>query len=198
MTGKTHLPVGVLTSLAVAHPTDFRSTVLCVSAAAVGALVCDVDVTRSEAKTKLNQVIGIMVGAAVVAAGANMIFGIDLFSYLRKSSSIFRMLIGFVIFVGICVFGEKTPHRSFMHSAVGVVAVNIAVYTVSPVLVPFFLPAMLSHIAIDLLNKKGVKLLYPLKKGFSLNVCKSSGTVSNVMCLGATVGIVLYLLLFVR
>jgi inner membrane protein len=202
MTGKTHLSVGVMTALAVTHPTDLKNIVLCVSTAAVGALLCDVDVTRSEAKTKLNQVIGIIVGAVALALIANRMLNINVYSYIKQSSNLFRMLSGFIILVGICIFGEKTPHRSFMHSLLGLVAANLAVYFISPVIGGFFMPAMISHIAIDMLNKRDVRLLYPLKNGVSLGLCKSDGVVSRVMFIAATAGIILYIssvvLIFIR
>lgn len=181
MTGKTHLAVGVLTACAVTRPQSIPEIVLCVGTAAVGALISDVDVTHSNAKNSLHQIIGMIVGAVVLMVAINMIFDIDLYSRLDKSSSIYRMIVGVLIFIGICVFGERTPHRSFMHSIVGAAALSFAVSIISVELLPYFIVGFASHIVIDMLNSKKVRILFPLKGGIALGVCKSNGLVNKLL-----------------
>ena len=61
---------------------------------------------------------------------------------------------------------------------------------------PYFSAAMLSHILIDLLNRRNVRLLYPLKKGFCLGICSADGMVNRALFLaGAAVSAVVSLLL---
>ncbi len=193
MTGKTHTSIGIFTSLIIAHPTDLKSIVLCAMTASVGAVICDVDVKSSSAHSKLYQVIGIMGAAIGLATLANFALHINIFEFVTNNSSITRILIGLVALIGICIWGSNTPHRSFMHSLLGLAVINIIVYTISPILSAFFLPAMISHIAIDMLNRKKVGLFYPKKGGVALNACKSDGLVNNVMFMVASLGCITYL-----
>lgn len=55
----------------------------------------------------------------------------------------------------------------------------MAVYILSPLLVPYFAVAMASHIAIDTLNHKRVKLFYPLPGGIRLGLCSANGIVND-------------------
>ena len=63
--------------------------------------------------------------------------------------------------------------------------------------VPYFGIAFLSHLGIDLLNRKGERLFFPLKKRFSFGICSSRGLVNQWM-FGISsvilVGIFVYLL----
>lgn len=187
MQGKTHLAVGVLAAVAVARPQNLGEAVLCVCTAAVGGLISDVDVTRSEAKNRLDHIVGMMIGAVVVGAAVNKVFGFNAYEYLTKSSSLWRIITGLLIFIGICIFGESTPHRSFMHSLVGVAALSIPVSVINPHLLIYFVPAMLSHIVIDTLNRRPVMILYPIKKGIAFKLCKSDGLVSKGLCYASAV-----------
>lgn len=186
MTGKTHLAVGVLTACAVTRPQSIPEIVLCAGTAAVGALVSDVDVTHSNAKNSLHQIIGMIVGAVVLMVVCNLFLDIDLYSRLDKDSSIYRMIVGGLLFIGICVFGEHTPHRSFMHSIAGAAALSFAFSIISFELLPYFIVGFASHVAIDMLNSKKVRILYPLKIGIAFGVCKSDGLVNKLLFYAAS------------
>lgn len=188
MQGKTHLAVGGFAAAIIARPSTVSEAVVCSCTAAVGALISDVDVTHSEAKNRLDHIVSMIVGAVVLGIAVNKLFGINAYDYLVRNSNLFRLISGILVFIGICIFGEKTPHRSFMHSAVGVAALSLAVSLISVDLLKFFVPAMLSHIAIDTLNKKRVQILYPLKKGISFRLCKSDGLVNKILFYAASAG----------
>ncbi len=49
------------------------------------------------------------------------------------------------------------------------------------IVVPYFTLGYASHLVIDLLNKKCEKLIWPMKKGFSLNICSSRGLINELM-----------------
>ena len=67
MTGKTHWAVGTAAALCVARPTELREWVLCVSAAAVGSVISDIDVTTSDSRETLNRITAVAVLAAAAA-----------------------------------------------------------------------------------------------------------------------------------
>ena len=83
-----------------------------------------------------------------------------------------------------------------MHSFAGWFLLGSLTGLIYPAVTPYFSAAMLSHILIDLLNRRNVRLLYPLKKGFCLGICSADGMVNRALFLaGAAVSAVVSLLL---
>ena len=81
----------------------------------------------------------------------------------------YLLFYGVIAFLAVCIFGITKPHRSFMHSFTALAILTIIVdFTFHDATLPFAL-GMLSHILLDLFNKKKVQLSYPLKNKFGLN-----------------------------
>ena len=53
---------------------------------------------------------------------------------------------------------------------------------------PYFAVGFLSHLALDLLNRRSVKLFWPWKKGYCMGICSSRGWI-NHLCMLAGMGI---------
>lgn len=193
MTGKTHLAVGTASALCITQPTTLKELALCVAVASIGSVVSDVDVKTSESRRDLNKVTAVAVVVGIVLAFVEYQFNLGIIKNFNRESNLFRLLIGFSGFIAVCTFGKNQPHRSFMHSIPAVLILTGIVYFMYPVLAPFFMVSMLSHIAIDLFNRKRVKLFYPLKRGFCFNMCKASGTVNRIMFICASSLTILYL-----
>ena len=86
-----------------------------------------------------------------------------------------------ILFLIVCTYGKDQPHRSFMHSLVAGFMLNCCVNIVYPDAGPYFAVAFLSHLALDLLNYKRVKIFWPLKKGYSLRFCSADGWVNRLL-----------------
>ena len=79
-------------------------------------------------------------------------------------------------------------HRGFMHSAT---LAAIVTYVNVPLGIGMF-----THIALDLMNYKTIKLFEPFSdKRFSLKICKSGGTFDDCIRIAGVAGIVLLLTL---
>jgi inner membrane protein len=52
---------------------------------------------------------------------------------------------------------------------------------ISQTAVPYFAIGFATHLLLDLLNRKGEQLLYPLKNTYCLGVCSSSGVVNDIL-----------------
>lgn len=82
-----------------------------------------------------------------------------------------------------------------MHSIIAVGALGSIVYMILPVLLVPFAVAMMSHIIVDMFNFKKVYVLYPVKKGIALNLCKSDGAINKLLFVsGIAVSIILVLI----
>lgn len=202
MLGKTHMAVGIAATLAVTRPDTITGILTAVSMGAVGSLISDLDVDSSIANKKANQIMPLLLVIIILAVIIDVVFHVGLASKIWNNSSILKMIIGIAGFINICLFGKNQPHRSFMHSFLALAALDISLSFVYAPLVPYFTVGFLSHLAIDLLNKKKLKLLYPKKDGFSLKLCSSSGIVNRILfvtCSGLSVlEVILFLFLSVR
>lgn len=182
MTGKTHLAIGTAAALFIGQPENIREVVLCIGTASVGSVISDIDVSTSEARRDVNKVIGITLLAVLATAFMEYQWKLGITASFMRNSSLVRLMLGMAAFLGVCVFGKSRPHRSFMHSLPAVGILGLILYIIYPVLVLYFVISMLSHIAADIFNYKNVRLLYPLRWGISLDLCRADGWISKVLC----------------
>lgn len=187
MTGKTHIAVGEAAALTLIRPANAKELVLCLGAAAVGALISDVDASASRSHRSVVQVTSLAGFVALFVALLDTHAHLGVLRLLRRQSSLWRVLLGSGAFLVVCNFGMRQPHRSFMHSVLGWVTLCVLVGEVFPALVPAFAVSMASHILLDLLNRKRVRLLYPCRWGWSLNLCPASGRINDLFCLTGTI-----------
>lgn len=177
------MAVGIAAALAVTAPKTIGEISMAVGVGAVGALISDIDVESSESCRKANG--AILLASAVLAAlfVADYVWKMDLLRQFAGNGSAVRIFMGVISFVGICVFGKKQPHRSFMHSFLALALLDGAVALAFPLFVPYFTAGFLSHLAIDAFNQKRVRLLYPLKAGFCLGWFHANGLADRAFCL---------------
>lgn len=181
MTAKTHVSVGMASTLLITQPKSIKEILLCLGVASVGAVISDIDVSTSEAYEAVNKVIKIVLIAAIVLAFVEYNWSFGIIESFKNDSNIIRLLIGITAILGICIFGKNQPHRSFMHSILAVALLSGATYIILPEIVPYLSISMLSHILIDTLNKKRVHIFYPLPWGIAFNLCKAKGLVNDII-----------------
>ena len=116
MLGKTHMAVGIATTLAVIPPENTRQLLLEVGAGAVGALISDIDVGTSESHRDADVITYLTLGVVAVVIALDHFMNTGIVFRIKQSEGWFRIILGILMFVGICAFGKEQPHRSFMHS----------------------------------------------------------------------------------
>lgn len=185
MTGKTHMAAGIAVSLGATVPDTPKEMLICVAAAAVGAVISDIDVSTSDARREFNHFLGI---AGIIVATVLFLEYYFRFGVFRmiKHHGYLPLLLGLSCFVLICLFGKNKPHRSFMHSILALALLTGSVSLILPAAGVPFAAAMASHIGLDLLNKKKVKLFYPYRKGIAFSLCRADGVVSRTLFYAAS------------
>lgn len=173
MLGKTHAAAGVATALLFSNPTGIAGVGLIAAFGCIGALLPDVDSKNSIANKKLDSVIKVTTLASIVVAvllfimhGRNM----EVASANKINSLALVKVIAFISLLCISFIGSKTPHRSFTHSLEFTALTTLCVYFIySSAALPFAI-GILSHLALDLLNKKKLSLVWCLRirAGFGL------------------------------
>ena len=196
MLGKTHMVVGIATSLAVMQPKSVTEVVIGTAAATIGGVISDIDVSTSVSHKEVDKISLLTVVSLVAVAVCNYIFHLDIYQKLLDNSSIARIVIGMLVFIGICVVGKEQPHRSFMHSFFALVLLTGSLWVIFPMMVPYFAVAFLAHLVTDVFNFKDVRILYPMKKGICLHLFHAKGIANTVLCAIATVVVVIEIIYF--
>jgi inner membrane protein len=199
MLGKTHLAVGIAASMLVVHPSTLPELVIGVGAAAVGAVISDIDVGTTESHRDADIISTIAVIAVVAVLVLDKVFNIGVYEILKERSNMARVILGALAFIGVCAFGKEQPHRSFMHSFLALIILSALVGVILPTAMPYFAVAFISHLATDLFNFKRVRLLYPLKGGISFHMFHAKGIANSVIFLaGSVVSVAAVVVNFVR
>ncbi len=189
---RTHFVIGTAAAIVATQPRDLRGYLTAVLGGAVGSLVSDLDQPSSRvaldmAKNRLT--ILITLAAAVLA---DQLFGTGIWESILKLAAAPAFL-GGMLFAVLCLGMPLSAHRGFSHSFLCLGMMTGAVYLVSTPLAQAFFWGFLSHLALDLLNKRGMKLFYPWKKGFCLGLCYADGRAADFLTNAGLVSIALYL-----
>ena len=198
MIGKTHMAVGVAVSLAFLRPKTIQELILGTGISAVGAVISDIDSGTSESHKEANKIIFVSFLAAAAMIAVEYKWHVGIYQMIMRDSSVARVVIAAAVFLVICAYGKEQPHRSFMHSLLALVLLTGCTDIFLPDMIPYFQIAFLSHLVLDFLNLKGLRLFYPLQGRVSLGLCSSRGIMNQWMYrvgLLAAVGMFVLLLL---
>lgn len=196
MLGKTHFVVGVATVMTVTQPERVSELILAVGIGGLGALISDIDAGTSESHHEADKITMLSVIVVLGILALDYFFHAGIMERIVENSGYMSVTMGILLFVGICAFGKEQPHRSFMHSFLALMLFSLAISLIWKKAVRYFVVGFLSHLVIDIFNKKKVRLLYPLKGGISLGLFRAYGLVNGIFFLVGSAAMVLELFLF--
>ena len=176
MMSKTHIAVGVAASLAACRPGDLSGLLAAVIGGAVGGVICDIECHSfsPQRDTIQGRVLACGIAALGLALDGFMEGGIWRSVLAQGVPTLF---LGAAVLSVACVAGHFSQHRTFTHSFLFLLLVFVGFSRLSPLLGGPALLGALSHVALDLLNKTPVALLYPMsKKGVCLRLCAADKT----------------------
>ena len=194
MLGKTHFSVGMAAGIAICRPQTMPMLIAGAGLAAFGGTICDIDVETSDAHEQVDRmlVVAVIMVAAVVVM--DFIFRVGIYRRLMANSNIARVIIGSLALLMICAYGKEQPHRSLMHSFLALAMLSICVYIIFPDMTPYFMVGFMSHMFIDVFNRKREKFFWPVGKGFCLHWCSANGIVNKILFYVSTMAVVLFVL----
>ena len=180
MMSRTHIAVGVTAALAIAQTGSAESVVAALVSGAVGGIIADCDITPSRAHK--DALIGrlIVVGLTVAALAVDYWYGAGVCAYLLDNLGM-RLVAGIALCVALTFLGGHTDHRSFTHSLVAMAAFCAAMWLVCEPLLPYFAMGYASHLVLDVTNKQGIRLFWPLRANVSLGLCRAKGASNTVV-----------------
>lgn len=197
MTKNTHLATGVALTTALMMPNDMHSLVVCICGAAIGSTIPDVDVASSKPRKELNTIVSISVTAIAILIMLEMIFKIGIYQLIESQAGLYRSILGFVTFLLLSIFGTTTKHRTFTHSIIGLITFTGATWVFLPSIALPFCFGMISHIMLDMLNTKKVRLLFPnIKFGIAFKLCHADGRANMLIGIISTLIFIAELIIF--
>lgn len=192
MMGKTHIFIGMASAIAITSPNTIGGCLASIMGGAVGGIISDIDV-RSNSYCRDALYARLIASGIVVASLAIDFFaGGGIWKNILSTDST-RLFIGIGMFVILCLIGVFQDHREFTHSLIALVLFSLSVGLFCyPIILPFAI-GFLSHLLLDILNKKPIRLLYPKEKGVCLKLCYSDKIADKVFMVMGIVGTVLFL-----
>ena len=194
MMSKTHIAVGLAASLAAAPPT-IEGLSYALMGGSIGSLICDID--RSSEKPSKD-----------VRQGWGIAFTVFFAAFMHRSYAYWQTfkaenllshplnLILFALLIILLLIAINGEHRGFSHSLLMLAASSALIYFISKQTCLFYIIGFLTHLLLDVLNKKPVRVFYPAK-GFCLNWFYADGIANRILLLlGSGVVIAALLLKF--
>ncbi|QFJ54237.1 metal-dependent hydrolase [Pseudobutyrivibrio xylanivorans] len=181
MQANTHAAVGVTIGLAVSFGQPSDMMLLAVTSAFVGSIICDIDVGETGKRSTPLILSAVSSLAVIFFSIFGYVFDTNTMMLWKKESGYLRSIIGITLFIGLCIYGSRKPHRSFMHSLLGMLLLGGGVYLIFPTASFYFLMGYVSHLILDIFNYRPVKLFYPIEKGYSLKRCYSKSRVNSII-----------------
>ena len=182
MEKKTHIACANLISLTLFRPTSIADLLITIGTSSLGGVLPDVDLKDSTSDKLFDRLMTSLITIIIMGIIINYYFNINLYNVIKGYNNIYNYILCISIFITMSYLGSKTSHRSFTHSLLGAfIYSSIISYSFNDQIVLIFFISYLSHIILDLLNKKGIELLYPLKIRMSLNLCEVKGTVNKIL-----------------
>ena len=190
MMGKTHLAVGIASALLVAQPKTLTGCAVSVIGGAIGGTLSDVDLFDQENHHALKgQLLG--VGLAILVFVLDRWLELGLFAKMLNPDRGMASVSG-IAFAVLWILGVKSAHRSFTHSILGLILFSFVIKLLFPSMALSFSAAFVSHLILDFLNKKDLRLFYPLRTGVSLGLCYADRWANQVFLrLGTVLSVVL-------
>lgn len=183
MLSKTHIAIGTAGALTILQPQTIENACPVMVGAIVGSVLCDIDCKIGDSKDAV-------FGRAIAGVVSAVAIYIDvtlrgLMSSYWKDASILAVAIGLAIFIITALVARKSEHRVFSHSFLVFVLYAVGIFLCCRPAAVAFIIGFTSHLLLDLLTFRPVYLFYPLKRGFSLRLCKSKSIVNTaIMIIG--------------
>jgi inner membrane protein len=181
MIGKTHGFVAVASAVTILHPHQPEAILIGSGLAFLGGMTPDVDQFQSKMGRKVSKFMMSIFSFLLLMLLLKQSFQIDIGQYLPLDQFLDKLPEGPIQFLLLCSMGLNSKHRTFTHSILGMVLFALCVYLCLPQYYLYFLVGYFSHIALDLFNKEGMEIFFPIGKKFSIPLIKSKNPYANTL-----------------
>lgn len=180
---KTHLAVGIAASLAAA-PTTKEGLCYALMGGAIGSLICDIDRNSERASRDFQH--GWVIAFTVFFAAFMHNSYASWQAFKAENLLAYPLqLICLGLLVVLLLFAIYGKHRGFSHSLLMLLASFILIFLISRKTSLFYAISFLTHLLLDVLNKKPVRIFYP-GAGFCLGWFYADGLANRILLLGGS------------
>ena len=189
MLAKAHIAVGMAAAFSIVRPETVAEALPVIAGGALGCLICDLDCENRSEKSESSHWRAVMVLVAAAALIEDYLLDAGMWRTLGHSGKYlwFAGLAGFVI---TCVFASGSGHRGFSHSLLALALETAFLWLVFPATALPFAIAFASHVLLDMMNKRSVRLFYPAKKGMCLGWFYADKLANKVVAMCGTVWLI--------
>lgn len=193
MLGKTHAAVGAAAALLLAEPGSLSGCLLALAGGALGGAAPDMDLLDNENRADARHAHLLAAALFVVLLAVDSQTGFRVCGAILERSGSFAAGLG--LYAVLSVFGVLAEHRGFTHSLLALFLFTEAARLVYEPIGAYYLAGYVSHLLLDFLNKKGMRLFFPFRTRVCLGLC-CSDQLANRGCLWLGLAAAAALLLF--
>lgn len=167
MLAKAHVTVGMAAAFTIMKPETVAGALPVIAGGALGCLICDLDCEVKAEKTESSHWRKVMAVVAIAALIEDYLMNAGMWRSLGSNGQYlwFAGLMGFALTGG---FASVASHRGFSHSLMAMALYSGFLWLIFPATALPFMIAFASHIILDVMNKRSVRVLYPMEKGICL------------------------------
>ena len=197
MLAKAHVTVGMAAAFTIMKPETVAEALPVIAGGALGCLICDLDCEVTKEKTESSHwrvVMGLIAAAALIE---DHLLNAGMWSSLGNNGQYlwFAGLVGFVLTGG---FASVSSHRGFSHSLLALALFAGSLWLIFPAMAIPFVITFVSHLILDMMNKRSVRLFYPAEKGVCLGMFYADRFANKVFAAAGSVWLVTVVLLSLR
>ena len=178
MMSRTHLAVGMATALALVSTDSHIDCAVVLAGGALGGVFADVDTLKNDYKHDALIGEALAFGLVFLTVLFDLVSGRTVVHSIMENKS--TILAGTVGFILLWAIGFACEHRTFTHSIIAAILFSVTIGIIYPLFGFAGLVGYLSHLILDLLNKKGIQLFFPFRRRICLNLCYASKTANTV------------------
>lgn len=167
MLGKAHITIGMAAAFTLMMPASVPDALPVITGASLGCLICDIDCENKREKTESSHWRIVMLFVAAAALIEDHLLDAGMISSMGRNGP-YLLCAGIAGLVMTLTFASISRHRGFSHSLAALALESAFLWLIIPAAVEAFAIAFAVHLILDVMNKKPVRLLYPVKKGFCL------------------------------
>jgi inner membrane protein len=187
MSGDTHAVVGALTATLVMHPNNLQEFAVSAGIGALGGLLVDIDLKQSTGSKIMKKLVTMMLGVSLVVLVGVLKGGVSAPKFNLANCS--QMLIGALMFIGLVIIGSKSSHRMVTHSIEFALLFFISILLIQPQFAVPMLCGYVSHIILDLFNKKNVRVSMIFNFKCCLDLVPANGKANSIVMWASMFGL---------
>lgn len=199
MMAKTHISIGVATSLLLLYSDEPSACLAAIAGGALGGVVADIDAVKNDSPDHdalKGQIYAILI--ALVCFVIGLFVNNAMIKNVERQFFSHSFLVGIIGYILFYIIGFFSHHRTFTHSILALTLFSLSICLIAPELMKYYIAGYASHLIIDLTNKKNVPIFFPFGKGFCLKWFYAGKVANTVfMWIGIIVSFILMTYFFV-